>query len=30
MTSELTGEGDDADDDVEKKPLPFSSIISDF
>ena len=28
MTSKLTGEGDDADDDVQKKSLPFSSIMT--
>ena len=31
MTSKLTGEGDDEDDDdVQKKPLQFSTINSDL
>ena len=30
MTSKLTGEGDEADEDVPKKALQFSAINSDF
>ena len=30
MTSKVTGEGDEEEDDVKKKALPFSPINSDF
>ena len=30
MTSKVTGEGDEEDDDVKKKALQFSAINSDF
>ena len=30
MTSKVTGEGDEEDDDVKKKALHFSAINSDF
>ena len=30
MNSNVTGEGDEEDDEVKKKPLSFSTINSDF
>ena len=30
MTSKVTGEGDEEEDEVQKKPLQFSAIKSEF